>query len=100
MGNDSLEARSQDTLACIHIRATANPGAATPFRGAAHPPATQNRAANRPCEAYAQEWDTDTSYHAETGGVQRGQSSMVGTRLPPLALFASFSGTRKKGQHG
>ena len=33
------------------------------------------------------------------GGVQRGQMSPMRIQLPPLALFASFSGLRKKRQH-
>ena len=33
------------------------------------------------------------------GGVQRGQMSPMQSQLPPLALFASFSGLRKKRQH-
>ena len=34
-----------------------------------------------------------------TGGVQRGWQSVVGSLTPPLALFASFSGLRKKNHH-
>ena len=34
------------------------------------------------------------------GRVQRGWQSMRGTLPPSLALFASFSGASKKGQHG
>ena len=97
MGNDSLEARSQDTLACIHTRATANPGAATPFRGAAHPPATQNWAASRPCEAYAQEWDTDTSYRAETGGSPEGAVVHGGNSAAPSGPLCFFLGNEKEG---
>ena len=51
----------------------------------------------RPREAVAQEYRPTIMYHEETGGVQRGQTSEEGSRLPPLALFASFSRLRKKG---
>ena len=54
------------------------------------------RVAARPREAVVQEDSYSTSYHRETGGVQRGQMSMNTIQLPPLALFASFSGLRKK----
>ena len=46
------------------------------------------------------ERQVDEAVHAyrigEAGGVQRGQTSVVGNWLSPLALFASFSGLRKK----
>ena len=51
----------------------------------------------RPREAVVQEYRPTIMYHEETGGVQRGQTSEEGSRLPPLALFASFSRLRKKG---
>ena len=56
-------------------------------------------AAARPREAYVGRLTPGKDYYVGTGGVQRGQTSMGRTRLPPLALFASFSGARKKMQH-
>ena len=59
---------------------------------------SRSHAGIRPREAVAQESDRTTAYQEETGA-QRGQTSMVGTQLPLLALFASSSGARKKVQH-
>ena len=61
----------------------------------------QNRgqATSRPREAH-EERGTQSPYSPNrAGGVQRGWQSTEGTLTPPLALFASFSGARKKGLH-
>ena len=61
----------------------------------------QNRgqATSRPREA-PEESGTQSPYSPNrAGGVQRGWQSTEGTLTPPLALFASFSGARKKGLH-
>ena len=61
----------------------------------------QNRgqATSRPREAH-EESGTQSPYSPNrAGGVQRGWQSTEGTLTPPLALFASFSGARKKGLH-
>ena len=56
-------------------------------------------AAARPREAHVGRTTLGKDEIEGTGGVQRGQTSMGRTRLPLLALFASFSGARKKRQH-
>ena len=61
----------------------------------------QNRgqATSRPREAH-EESGTQSPYSPNrAGGVQRGWQATEGTLTPPLALFASFSGERKKGLH-
>ena len=61
----------------------------------------QNRgqATSRPREAH-EESGTQSPYSPNrAGGVQRGWQSTEGILTPHLALFASFSGARKKGLH-
>ena len=53
----------------------------------------------RPREAHAGSTTPPKDYYMGAGGVQRGWQSMVGSLPPPLALFASFSGARKKNSH-
>ena len=53
----------------------------------------------RPREADVGRMILGKYYYVGTGGVQRGQTSMGRTWLPPLARFASFSGLRKKIYH-
>ena len=53
----------------------------------------------RPREAHVGKTTPGKVYHVGAGGVQRGWQSSGTSLTPPLALFASFSGLRKKKQH-
>ena len=52
----------------------------------------------RPREAHEESTTPLTFNLNRAEGVQRGWQSMRGILTPPLALFASFSGARKKRQ--
>ena len=59
----------------------------------------KNQEMVRPREAHAGSTTPSKDYYVGAGGVQRGWQSMAGSLPPPLALFASFSGPRKKISH-
>ena len=59
----------------------------------------KSQAAVRPREAIGAKMPPCKDKIGAKGGVQRGQMSPMRSQLPPLALFASFSGPRKKRQH-